>query len=223
VQTELALRTWGGRRENAGRKPGSVRPGVPHSRREPLPRNVAVHVTMRAREGLPRLRTHRGWQALRAAVRGVLGREGLRVCELSLMTNHVHLIVEADDRLALSGGMNALGTSLAKRINRVLGRSGRVFAGRYHARVLKTPLEVKRALAYVLNNARKHAAQGGRRLAQGWLDPFSSARAFTGWRDIAARAGTEPQWLARAATWLLRVGWRRHGAIDVDAIPGPAG
>jgi REP-associated tyrosine transposase len=223
VQTELALRTWGGLRKNAGRKRRSVRPGVPHSRRDQLPRNAAVHVTMRARKGLPRLRSHRGWQALRKAVRGVLGREGFRVCELSLMTNHVHLIVEADDRVALSGGMNALGTSLARRLNRVLGRRGRVFAGRYHARVLRTPLEMKRALAYVLNNARKHAAQGGRRLASGWLDPFSSARAFAGWRGVDARPGTEPPWLAAAGTWLLRVGWRRHGLLDVDAIPGPSG
>jgi hypothetical protein len=120
----------------------------------------------------------------------------------------------------LARGMNALCTSLARRLNRALGRRGKFFGDRYHARVLKTPLEVKHALAYVLNNARRHASQRGERMAPGWLDPFSSARAFTGWRDAIAQIGSEPRWLSPPGTWLLRVGWRKRGLLEVDAIPG---
>jgi hypothetical protein len=38
----------------------------------------------------------------------------------------------------------------------VLGRTGKVFADRYHMRILKTPTEVKNALRYVLDNRWKH-------------------------------------------------------------------
>ncbi|HWB74976.1 MAG TPA: transposase [Nannocystaceae bacterium] len=219
-QTEIEFRSWGGRRKGAGRKPVGAKAGVAHARRSELPRGGCVHVTLRAVAGIGRLRGRKQWNAVRAAARGVLEREGFRVCELSLMTNHLHLVVEAENRGTLARGMNALCTSLARRLNKSLGRSGRFFGDRYHARILKTPLEVKHALAYVLNNARRHAAQRGQAYASGWCDPFSSARAFTGWRSLSARAGPDSPWLSPPATWLLRVGWRRHGLLDLDAVPG---
>jgi hypothetical protein len=36
---------------------------------------------------------------------------------------------------------------MAKRLNKVMGRSGQVFPDRYHAHILKTPTEVAHALA----------------------------------------------------------------------------
>ena len=54
------------------------------------------------------------------------------------------------------------GISAARNINRELGertgdkQSDRVFADRYHARVLKTPRQVRNTIAYVLNNWRHH-------------------------------------------------------------------
>ena len=45
----------------------------------------------------------------------------------SVQSNHVHALVEGDDVQSLSRGMQGLGVSIAKRINRVGGRSGRVF------------------------------------------------------------------------------------------------
>jgi len=38
----------------------------------------------------------------------------------------------------------------------VMGRSGRVIGDRYHAHILRTPSEVKRARAYLLTNAQHH-------------------------------------------------------------------
>jgi hypothetical protein len=114
-----------------------------------------------------------------------------------------------------------------------------VFAERYHARILRSPMEVRNALAYVLGNARRHAKQRGRRLAQGWVDPCSSAPYFNGWRGRkAAKWGSRDDPWARdsredndtyratgpptvpARTWVLREGWRKLGLLDVNAVPG---
>jgi hypothetical protein len=94
--------------------------------------------------------------------------------------------------------------------------------------VLRTPREVRNALAYVLLNARRHFAKhsGGRRPPVR-LDAASSARWFDGWKQ-AWRArlkppGEEPRApreVAEARTWLLRVGWRRHGLVDPSEVPG---
>ena len=61
--------------------------------------------------------------------------------------HHVHLIVEAADKDALASGMKAVGSRLARAVHRVYARSGRVLAGRYHVRALKSPKEVRNALA----------------------------------------------------------------------------
>lgn len=150
----------------------------------------------------------------------------------SLLGNHAHLIVEAQDQHALGRGMMAIGSRLALAVNRVMGRTkGRVVADRYHARLLRTPREVRNALRYVLLNARKHAAataKMARKVPKVVLDPASSARWFDGWK---ASHGTAPSALehasahedrpvARARTWLLRVGWRRHGLLDPAEVPG---
>jgi hypothetical protein len=52
--------------------------------------------------------------------------------------------------------MNGLGVRVAKRLNRVMRRGGKVLDDRYHAHILRTPTEVRRARAYLLQNARRH-------------------------------------------------------------------
>ncbi|MGH7286559.1 MAG: hypothetical protein ACREI8_00885 [Myxococcota bacterium] len=145
----------------------------------------------------------------------------------SLQGDHAHLIVEAKGKDALANGMKSIGARLARAVNRVFGRSGPVLDGRYHHRLLRTPREVRRALAYVLLNARRHLAKlrGVGRPARAHLDGASSARWFDGWRPEAARhlqeARGSPE-VARPRTWLLRVGWRRQGLIDPREVPGVA-
>jgi hypothetical protein len=72
------------------------------------------------------------------------------------MGNHIHLLVEANDQRALSLGMQGLGIRIAKALNKVMHRPGRVLQDRYHAHILKTPIEAKNARLYLLNNARHH-------------------------------------------------------------------
>jgi putative transposase len=121
--------------------------------------------------------------------------------------------------------MMSIGARLARAVNRVGGRSGPVLDGRYHHRSLRSPREVRRALAYVLLNARRHLAKsrGGSRSAAAHLDGASSARWFDGWRPEAASRLPEASGaseVARPRTWLLRLGWRRHGLVDPSEVPG---
>lgn len=159
-----------------------------------------AHVTLRARAGLPSLRAARVFPAVRAAIR-LAQRERFRICHFSVQSNHIHFLVEANDRQALSRGVQGLAIRLARCINRVLARRGAVWADRYHRRDLATPREVRNALVYVLQNFRKHAAE-----ARG-LDPCSSAAWFTGhpapgfWvRGGGASASSPPRRCREAAS-----------------------
>ncbi len=123
--------------------------------------------------------------------------------------------------------MKSIASRLARAVNRVFGRTGPALDGRYHHRLLRTPREVRRALAYVLLNARRHLAKRREvaRAATPHLDGASSGRWFDGWRrPFAARpipTQSTPE-VARPRTWLLRIGWRRHGLVDPSEVPGSA-
>jgi hypothetical protein len=121
--------------------------------------------------------------------------------------------------------MKATGARLARAVNRAFSLAGPVLDGRYHLRVLRTPREVRNALAYVLLNARHHLAKrrgGSPRPAV--LDAASSARWFDGWKGRARAMARVPppaeSEVARPRTWLARVGWRRRGLIDPAGSPG---
>ena len=214
---------WGGFREGAGRRK-SKSSGVEHDRRGSCSRHQPLHVTLRMKKGLPSLRSRRCYRAIATAMNRGRERFGMRLVQHSIQGNHIHLIVEAEDRSALSRGMQGLCIRIAKGLNRALGRKGKVFADRFHSRVLKTPTEVRRALAYVLNNWRKHAAEHGRHFAASLVDCFSSGTWFRGWKK--PRSGLDPPHWVRSDTtiearsFLLRVGWRRRGLIDTGEVPG---
>jgi hypothetical protein len=111
------------------------------------------------------------------------------VVEFSVLSNHLHLVVEADDSVALSRGMQGLAIRVAKALNALLGRSGRIFADHYHSRLLRSPTELVRALRYVAGNALHHYGETG--------PDACSSRAPGAVAALAAPVG-----------WLLRVGWR---------------
>jgi putative transposase len=115
-----------------------------------------VHVTWRMERGVWNLRTRRCFGAMERAMYAGAARFGFRLVHYAVMGNHVHLVVEANDRRALWRGMQGLGVRMARALNRVMQRRGRVMGDRYHARVLKTPSEVKRVRHYLLTNAHHH-------------------------------------------------------------------
>src|SRR6185436_20350779 len=119
-----------------------------HSRHHPL------HVTLRVRRGVPSLREHSLFVVVRKALAAAKHQFGFSLVHFSVQRDHLHLIAEAEDRSALSRGVQGLSIRIARAVNRQLDRTGRLFADRYHARALTTPRAVKFALRYVLLNAR---------------------------------------------------------------------
>jgi hypothetical protein len=183
-------------------------------------------VTVRLRRGLRPLRRRRERTALLAAFaagcRGpAAATAAFRLCHFAILNDHLHFLAEAHDREALARGIQGLLIRIARTLNKLWQRRGKVFADRYHDRILKTPRETRNALRYVLQNARKHAAEGRVPAVPQPIDVYSSAPWFDGFRealqirnlDVTIRPVTD------ARTWMLTIGWRRHGLISVHELP----
>ena len=194
IQQQLALPQWGGPRKGAGRKRKSPRPNMPHQRR-PAFRRSALHVTTRVRSEVWNLRTHRCFRALRRAFMGGCERFGFRVVHFSVQGNHVHMIVEAPDAIALGRAMKGLDVRMARALNKVMRRKGSVFADRYHAHRLRSPREAAYAVRYVVENREVHALRDGRPASSG-VDPCCS----DAWRTHSPPLVRDAWW------WMLRVG-----------------
>src|SRR5262245_64008238 len=107
----------------------------------------------------------------------------------------MHAIVEAASSRDHASGLKSIAARLARAVNRIFALRGPVLADRYHLHVLRTPREVRNAIAYVLLNARRHLAQWCRALPRlAVVDPASSGRWFDGWRDARSSNpdGTTP-------------------------------
>jgi REP element-mobilizing transposase RayT len=198
VQQELVFRTWGGARPGAGRKPKGRSAGVSHRRRPALAARFPVHVTVRMLPHVWSLRSRRSFRVIGMAVLAAADRFGMRVVEFSVQGNHLHLVVEGADRGALSRGMQGLGIRLARGLNKLMARSGKVLADRYHSHILRTPNEVRNAVRYVRDNHVKH---GISRADAVEADPYSSA----GCGQLAwwLRERRPPLVLPAPRTWLL--------------------
>ena len=236
AQTEIAFRMWGGKRQGAGRKARMVA-GQPHRRvrkRPVLTGRDPIHVVIRVVPAVGRLRRRRAYRAIRRALITVFCRGVIRVVHLSIQRNHIHLLVEAADARCLARGMQGLQISAARHLNAAVSvelgqpraRRGQVFANRYHAELLDTPRRARHALAYVLNNWRRHREdQAGPAQRRAAVDPYSSGICFDGWRDhptpFAFPRGYEPLVVVPPRCWMLTTGWRRHGAVDLQEVPGP--
>ena len=231
----------GGRRKNAGRKPVHFLPSGKRLHRRVRKRpsvssRTPVHVVLRVTEAVGRLRRRHSYHAIRLAIltAAVLGL--IRVVHVSIQRDHIHLLVEAASEQALAGGLKGLQVSAARRLNAAITierklaapRRGRVFVTRYHAEIIRTPRQARCALAYVLNNWRRHRedlAGVAQRRAQ--VDPDSSGIAFDGWHGSSSPftvpADYHPLPVEVAQSWLFKTGWRKHGAIGLREVPGPTG
>ncbi|HEX3758494.1 MAG TPA: transposase [Kofleriaceae bacterium] len=234
VQQQLFRR--GGKRRGAGRKPKGRRAGERHEARPAFKPYHPLHVVVRIAPAVGSLRRRKLYHAMRQATITVALREWFRIVHISLQGTHVHLIVEAEHKAALSRGMQSFLISAARHINTALGdgvrrRRGKVFTDRYHVEVITTPTRARHAIFYVLSNWRKHG-EDRTGLPSTWLvDPFSSAIAFPDWQELEGqpwmwpiRDGYEPLVVRRPASWLLREGWKKAGdPISARAVPSQAG
>ncbi len=102
-----------------------------------------------------------------------------RVIEFNVLSNHIHLVCEADDAVSLARGVQGLAIRLARRLNTALKRKGKLLGPRYHAVALRSPAQVRNTLRYVLLN-RKHHAPAAKRFFSGWVDPYFERRLVWG-------------------------------------------
>ena len=214
----------GGKRPGAGRKAVHGKAGLPHRSRPKLASRYPVLITQRVIAEFHSLRTKERMKVFRDAFRKSQ-REDFRITDWSVQRDHIHFVAEAHDAIALAQGVRRFGIRVAKGLNQQAGRKGPAFTDRFHSRILKTPREVRNALAYTLNNARHHHVK----LVPWNCDPCSSGAWFEGWREpppdltsTVASQGPPPQRpVGEPHTWLRSTGWRRHGLIRLDEVPGP--
>lgn len=197
---------WGGARPDAGRPKGTRTSGrIPHVARSPVSRHRPHHVTVKVARGTWNLRSQRGFGPIRAALAAVRGRTGFRVVHFSVQHDHVHLLLESEDRRTLANGLRSFLIRVARGLNRLMGVRGRRFPERYHEHILRTPTEVRNALRYVLRNRAIHSARWGRAVDCGADDARSSA--------LATELVSAPE------TWLLREGWTRAPTVAPACAP----
>jgi putative transposase len=172
------------------------------------------------------------FRAIHRALSSGNQRPGFRLVEYSVQQGHFHFIVEAQDTGALSRATQGLAIRLARAINRIQGRTGRVFSDRYRSRIIRGPRDARNTLRYVLNNARRHV-RAARRNQTRWTDPCSSAPWFRRWSVPRVVPGFVPDQrhltlvalgsaAVPATTRLLTSDWSRAGPIELLHIPGPS-
>lgn len=244
---QLALpfpRRRGGARLGAGRKRVGARACVPHRGRPVQRATEPVHVTLRAR--IAPLRSQFVFPTVRLALSRAARRdpERFRIVHFSVQRDHVHLVVEAANKRALSSGVRSVAIRVALYVNELLSRRGPLWADRWHGRALTSPREVRAAVVYVLANFRKHA----RRAVRSGIDPYSSAVWFDGFREWHPDSGVPPPFAEHARfgarviagtssstscageqlgdgrdfaarTWLATTGWRKRGLLGLSEAP----
>lgn len=208
----FAFMNHGGKRKGAGRKArrhadGSrVEPS--HARRPRFTKSRPLHVTLEVTQDVPNLRAASLAPVVSAAIGRANRRAGFRVLHLCLLGSHVHLICAADGPAALANGMKSVNGTIAKAINRELGRKGQVIASRYDLHVLRTKAEVRNAVRYVLRNAEHHGlhdawpgSRGRGSLGAPRPDPLSTAVWFPYWaeRELLVASNQIPASVVRPA------------------------
>ena len=187
----------GGPRPGAGRPRGDR---VTHHGRSSVDARYPLHLVLRIRDGIWNLRGKALFKEIRYALAKVCEREGFRIVHFNVQGNHIHAIVEADSTAHLSRAMQSMCTRIARRINARMQRRGPVFADRFYAASLRTPTQVANAIAYVLENTRRHEARKDFNPPRSTRpEPFTSAEL----------ANSDPPLVSAPKTWLLRVGWMR--------------
>lgn len=127
-----------------------------------------MHLTIRVHRDVGNLRD----QAVLDELRGLLAgarRRGVRTIAAILMPDHLHWLVVPESADALRDATRYVFGKLAKFVNALLGREGKVFVERYYSACCRSVRQAFHALNYVLKNA---VAGGVRRPGQG-PDPYA--------------------------------------------------
>ena len=192
--------TWGGARKGAGRPRGRSDHYVPHERRERVGRSEALLVRLQCADDVPSLRN----RGIRKTIEEIVAnqeRDGFRLVHFALLKDALLLLCEANNAEALSRGVQGLASSVARKVNRALGRSGRFFGDRFRTQRLKTPEAAQAALREMFISGSK-------------VNTHSSAAWFDGWARGAGPGRAKGQSpLDAARSPMLTKGWRKKGLL----------
>lgn len=98
-------------------------------------------------------------------VLGILGRaqrlQPIRVCGVAVLSNHLHLLVAADDAEQVARFMQYVGSKLAREVNRLTGWSGPVFQSRYSMIVVtqEEAAQVERLKYLLAQGSKEHLVE----------------------------------------------------------------
>ena len=93
---------------------------MPHDERPAHVDRHPVQVTLRAAPDIRGLRTRRIFPAVQSAI-ARSSSDRFRVVHFSVQQDHLHLIVEGDERVALRNGIRGLAIRIALAVNRFVG------------------------------------------------------------------------------------------------------
>ena len=152
------------RRSHGGARPGAGRPRskttrVPHTRRPEMGGEIPANLTLRIdhiTDWGGNLRDLVTMEVILRCFEVAKDRFGMRICHYSVQSNHIHLLVEADDRECLIRGMRGLTTRLARNLNKHWGRKGKLFTDRYHSKPIEDAEHGENTIAYLGRNDLKH-------------------------------------------------------------------
>jgi REP element-mobilizing transposase RayT len=146
--------------------------GIRHIEREVIKKDTVLHLTLKIEKNKANLKNKSILKALQQSIKKAR-LLGLKVIQYTLEYDHVHLLVESSDKISLGKGMQSLGISFSKKINKIKKQNGKVFKTRYHFRKLSTPREIKNVLNYILGNGVKHKESSS------IVSPFNSLSVIT--------------------------------------------
>lgn len=195
----------------------TTRPNVSHRKREAF-RCAATHVTVRIRRELPSLRNPRARARILQALHEFKDRFECRIVEFSILSNHMHLIVEAQNERELAKAMKGFLVRVAKALNKLWKRKGSIFADRYHVRIIRSSMsavfQLRRLIRYVLQNARKHGIQ----LPSDRPDPYSSGPWFESWVGHYGETFSDEPCPVQSP-WFMELRCARRGTLELDERP----
>ncbi len=184
-----------------GRPPKGPRSSERHKARPELRANQAVHVTLRTVDEIGRIRTRDVYHAVRWATIALAERASCRIVHLSIQHNHLHLLVEADDKMALARGMQAFQISAARRINAAVSKGRSKDAGWWQA--------ARAGGSRAGGSCAGGSCAGGSRAGGARVDQACAGGSRVG----RAHGGGARWWNAKIRCW---VAGRRKGAVFPD-------
>ena len=129
-----------------------------------------MHLTKRVVVGLPGLRRPDVMRLFRELVEDARSR-GVRTVLFAMMNNHLHWVVVPRSAEALRDATRYVFGRFARRLNRLLGRRGKVFVERYWSSCCRSVSHAWQVLGYVLRNAQT----AGYRVPPGRFDRYTAA------------------------------------------------